>query len=164
MTTAQLVSLDEYMQTSYEYDAEYVEGRIVQRAMPQKQHSQMQGFLLIRLSSLGKPLGYRVWPEQRVQTQAEHCRVPDLCVTKGVPDENVFTSPPFLCIEILSPDDKALEVRAKVDEYLAFGVPFVWVIDPVRRCGDIHTKTGIERVDDGIFRAGEIEVNVQNVD
>ena len=105
MTTGQLVSLDEYMHTSYEHDAEYVEGRIIHRAMPQKPHSKMQKFLLMRLAAVGGPLGYEVWPEQRVQTQSDHCRVPDLCVTKGEPDENIFTSPPFLCIEILSPDD-----------------------------------------------------------
>jgi hypothetical protein len=44
MTTAQLVSLDEYLHTSYEHDAEYVEGRIVYRAVPQKPHSKKRGF------------------------------------------------------------------------------------------------------------------------
>ena len=33
-----------------------------------------------------------------------------------------------------------------------------------RLCGEIHTKTGIERVENGIFRAGEIEVNLQDLD
>jgi Uma2 family endonuclease len=164
MTTAQLVSVDEYLHTSYEPDAEYVEGRIVHRAMPQQPHSEMQGFLVRILYAVGKPLGYRVWPEQRLQTRPDLFRVPDLCVTKGRPNEKIYTSPPFLCIEILSPDDKAVDVRAKVDEYLAFGVPYVWVIDPESRRGEVHTKAGIERVQDGIFRAGEIEVNVENLD
>lgn len=164
MNTAQLVSIDDYLHTSYEYDAEYVEGRIVCRTVPKKSHSEMQSFLDRTLYAVGKPLGYRVWPEQRVQTRVDRFRIPDLCVTLGEPDEEVFTSPPHLCIEILSPEDRVVDVRARVDEYLQFGVAYVWVVDPESRRGDVHTRAGIHRVDDGIFRAGDIEVNVQNVE
>lgn len=164
MSTAQLVSVGEYLHTSYEPDAEYVEGRIVYRAMPQLPHSEMQSFLDRTLYAVGKPLGYRVWPEQRLQTQPDRFRIPDLCVTKGRPNEKTLTSPPFLCIEILSPEDRAVDVLAKVDEYLAFGVAYVWVIDPESRRGEIYAKTHSERVEDGIFRAGDIEVNLQNLD
>ena len=31
---------------------------------------------------------------------------------------------------MLSPDDKLAEVRKKLDEYRAWGVPHVWLVDP----------------------------------
>jgi Uma2 family endonuclease len=163
--TTHLVSVEEYLHTSFEHDAEYVEGRIVYRSVPKKPHSKMQAFLLLKLHGIGRPLGYKVWPEQRIRTKASPARyrVPDLCVTFGEPDEDVFTDPPYLCIEILSPDDLAAEVSAKADEYLALGVPYVWVVDPVSLNGETRTRDGIERVSDGRFRAGVIEVDLQEL-
>lgn len=45
MSTTQLVSVDEYLHSTYEPDAEYVEGRIVHRALPKKPHSEIQTYL-----------------------------------------------------------------------------------------------------------------------
>src|SRR5437660_588879 len=105
MSTAHLVSVEEYLHSAYEPDAEYVAGRIIQRAMPQKPHSKMQSYLDRTLYDVGHPLGYEVWVEQRLRTHAnpDHYRVPDVCLTFGEPEENIFTEPPFLCVEILSP-------------------------------------------------------------
>jgi hypothetical protein len=65
----------------------------------------------------------------RVNADPPRYRIPDLCVTFGEPDDDIFTAPPSLYIEILSPDDAAIEVREKIDEYLDFGVSYVWVIN-----------------------------------
>lgn len=165
MAITELVSVDEYLHSSFEHDAEYVEGRIVPRSMPQKPHSKMQSYLDRTLYQVGQLLGYQVFPEQRIRTQASPARyrVPDLCVTQGEPPENVFTEPPFLCVEILSPDDTALDVWNKVREYLAFGVAYVWIVDPDSGTGEIHSAEGTERVEDGTFRAGEIEIHLEGV-
>jgi Uma2 family endonuclease len=162
MATTELVSVEEYLHSSFEYDAEYVEGRIVPRSMPQKPYSKMQRDLLRMLCPAGDPLGYEVWPEQRIRTQRTPARyrVPDLCVTQGEPDEDIFVDPPFLCVEILSPGDPAIEVLAKIREYLAFGVAYVWIVDPETGTGEIHSPDSSARVEDGIFRAGEIEVRL----
>ncbi len=162
MATTHLLSVEEYVHSTFEPDAEYVEGRIVPRSVPQKPHSKMQGYLDRTLYQVAHPLGYEVWVEQRIRTRLDpaHYRVPDLCVTRGEPAEDIFTEPPFLCVEILSPDDTAVEVRSKVHEYLAFGVAYVWIVDPNTGRGEIHTSGGIERVENGRFHGGEIEVHV----
>ena len=162
MATTEMVSVEEYLHSSFEHDAEYVEGRIVPRSMPQKPHSKMQRYLLRMLCPAGDPLGYEVWPEQRIRTQRTPARyrVPDLCVTQGEPSEDVFTDPPFLCVEILSQSDAAVEVWAKIREYLAFGVAYVWIVDPNTGTGEIHSPEGTERVENGKFRAGEIDVHL----
>ena len=165
MATAELVSVEEYLHSTFEPDAEYVEGRIIPRSVPQKSHSKMQGYLDRTLYQVAHPLGYDVWMEQRLRTQPDpaHYRVPDICITRGEPAEDVFTEPPVLCVEILSPDDAAVEVRAKVREYLAFGVACVWIVDPTTGTGEIHTRDGIARVEDGIFRAGDIEIDLKKL-
>jgi Uma2 family endonuclease len=165
MATTHLVSIEEYLHTSFEHDAEYVEGRIVYRPVPKKPHSRTQSFLDRTLFVIGQRLGYKVWPEQRIRTQANppRYRVPDLCVTFGEPDEDVFTAPPYLCIEIWSPDDVAAEMSAKAVEYLAFGVSYVWVVDPVSTGGEVYTRGGIEQVGDAWFRAGELEIDLREL-
>jgi Uma2 family endonuclease len=60
--------------------------------------------------------------------------VPDISVFW--PDEPAFAfpdHPPLVVIEILSNDDRATAVRAKLDEYRAWGVPHVWQVDPYLR-------------------------------
>jgi Uma2 family endonuclease len=163
MATTNLVNVEEYLHSTFEHDAEYVEGRIVYRAVPQKTHSKTQSFFDRTLHQVGHPLGYHVFVEQRLRTQHNPARyrIPDVCLTFGEPDEEIFTTPPFLCVEILSPDDVALELRMKVAEYLRFGVRFVWVVDPVSLTGDVHTVERIDRVPDGVFRADQIEVDIR---
>ena len=165
MGTTHLVSVEEYLHSVYEPDAEYIEGRISPRSVPQKPHSKMQGYLDRTLYGVAHPLGYEVWVEQRLRTQPNPARyrVPDICVTLGEPPEDVFTEPPFLCAEILLPDDTAVEIHTKVEEYLAFGVEYVWVIDPSARTGEVHTRSGIQRVDNGVFNAGEMKVDVRKL-
>jgi Uma2 family endonuclease len=42
-------------------------------------------------------------------------------------------SPPLIAIEVLSPDDRLTAVREKLQEYRAWGVPHVWLVDPHSR-------------------------------
>lgn len=53
--------------------------------------------------------------------------------------KQVFRSPPFLVIEILSKDDREPELLEKIHDYLDCGVRYVWVIDPARRTCRVHT-------------------------
>ena len=41
-----------------------------------------------------------------------------------------FPGPPDLAIEVLSPDNRAGDVRAKIADYFAAGTRLVWVVDP----------------------------------
>jgi Uma2 family endonuclease len=50
--------------------------------------------------------------------------------TSSPPTEQILTRPPFICIEVLSPEDRWPRVQQRIDDYLAMGVPYVWVLDP----------------------------------
>lgn len=45
---------------------------------------------------------------------------------------------PDLAVEVLSPTDERAEVAAKIADYLAAGVPVVWVVDPATRTTTIY--------------------------
>jgi len=51
-------------------------------------------------------------------------------VVLGEPDGQIFRQPPFICIEILSKDDRMTEMQQRINDYLARGVSYVWVLDP----------------------------------
>jgi Uma2 family endonuclease len=165
MVTAELVTAEQYLHTSFEHDAEFVEGRIVERPAPCWEHSSMQGFLIERLWLLARNADLYAVPEQRVRTGPERCRVPDLCLAaKPAPEDcGIVTTPPYLCVEILSPEDTAVETLEKVREYLGFGVSWVWVIDPVSLAGQVHGPAGITAVDNRIFFTDRFEIDLTGV-
>jgi Uma2 family endonuclease len=47
--------------------------------------------------------------------------------------EGYFLIPPDIAVEVLSPDDRRKDVRAKIKEYLFYSVPLVWLVDPETR-------------------------------
>jgi Uma2 family endonuclease len=83
--------------------------------------------------------------EQGVRTRPDRLRVPDVCLLTAKPagpvGRRIVTEPPYLCIESLSPEDTAIATMAGVREYREFGVEWVWVIEPVSRQGEVHSRT-----------------------
>ena len=133
MATSSLVSVSEYLSTSYRPDCDYVDGVVLERNLGEYDHARLQGEVFAYFHARRKEWGLRVVPEQRVQVSPTRFRVPDVCAVLGEPAEQIFKTPPFICIEILSPDDRFSEMRQRVEDYLAFGVPYVWILDPATR-------------------------------
>src|SRR5205814_4769149 len=105
--------------------------------------------------------GIHVFPEQRVQVSRTRFRVPDICVVAGAePDEQIFTKPPLLCIEILSPEDTMTRMQERIDDYLRFGVPHVWVLDPRTKRAYDYTASGMYECKDGVLRMDNPKIAV----
>lgn len=99
--------------------------------------------------------------EVRVQVRPGGFRVPDVCVTVGEPGEEVLTKPPFICIEILSPEDRMSRVEVRINDYLAMGVPYVWVFDPETRQAYAATAaTGLQEVKTGLLKTENPSIEV----
>ena len=159
MPTTALVSVEEYLETSYRPDCDYVKGVVEERHVGQREHSGVQESLLAWYRARRGKLGLRAFPEQRIQVVPGRYRVPDVSVVPlPSPKESVFTTPPFIVIEILSPDDTFPKLQERLDDYLAMGVPNIWVIDPVsRRAWHIVPAGHLEALD-GILRSADDEV------
>ena len=161
MGAATLVSVEEYLSTSYSPDREYLDGRIVERNLGEKTHSSIQGNIFYYLRSRRKELGIKVYPEQRVQVSPTRFRIPDVTVVKASQFQGeIFKNPPHLCIEILSKDDTMVYMQEKIDDYLNFGVPFVWIINPRLRKGYVATKSGLVEASSGVLETSDPEIQV----
>jgi Uma2 family endonuclease len=151
MERGTLISVAEYLSTSYRPDREYLEGQLLERNVGEKDHSKVQMLLSAYLHNRRNTLWIHVFPEQRVQINPQRFRVPDVCVVSGdEPEEQVFTSPPFLCIEILSKDDRMTEMQERIHDYLSFGVRYVWVIDPRTQKGYVHASGSSHEATDAL--------------
>jgi len=141
--TVTLVPVSEYLHTAYEPECDYVDGVLEDRNVGGKTHAKAQKKLLLYLEQRHEAWDIFVAPELRVQIGPTRFRIPDVCVTRGPePDEEILTMPPFLCIEILSPEDRMSRMQVKIKDYLEFGVQYVWVVDPLTRQGWVYTSDG----------------------
>ena len=80
MATGSLVSIEEYLSTSYRPDRDYVDGVVMERNSGEDDHARLQGKLVAYYDRRGKQWGIRVVPEQRVQVSSSRFRIPDVCV------------------------------------------------------------------------------------
>jgi Uma2 family endonuclease len=161
MEAATLISVEEYLSTSYSPDREYIDGRIVERNLGENTHSTIQANLIHYLMARRKELGVRVRPEQRVQVSPTRFRVPDVTVVKTSQAQGeIFTNPPHLVVEILSKDDTMVYMQEKIDDYLRFGVPYIWIINPRLRKGYTATTAGIVEAASGFLETSDPEIRV----
>ena len=88
-------------------------------------------------------------------------RVPDVCVyLEREPQEQVFRTPPFLVVEILSKDDRPGDIQEKVRDSPEFGVVYVWVIDPGAHNAHVFTPDAGSEVSDGVLRTAEPAIEI----
>jgi Uma2 family endonuclease len=152
MGTSLLVSEQEYLTTSYEPDCEYDEGVLLGRNVGEQPHSLIQTALASFLYERRRRFGIRVITGQRIRIAARKYRIPDVCVyLQPAPRDRVPNTPPFIAIEILSPEDRMSQTRTKIDEYIAFGVAYVWLIDPEARRADVYTALGFYEAKYGVL-------------
>jgi Uma2 family endonuclease len=161
MGAATLVSIEDYLSTSYSPDREYIDGRIVERNLGEKTHSSIQGNIFFYLRSRCRELGVKAYPEQRVQVTPTRFRVPDVTVVEtSQHQDEIFRNPPHLCIEVLSKDDTMEYMQEKMDDYLNFGVPYIWIINPRLRKGYVATKAGIVEAASGFLETRDPDIPV----
>jgi Uma2 family endonuclease len=162
MGAATLVSVEEYLNTSYRPDCDYVDGVVEERNLGERDQSRLQHRLERFLGALEDRLGIFVLPQQRVQVKPTRFRIPDICVMRSPTDEQIIRTAPFLCIEILSPRDTVAGTQERVDEFLRMGVSFVWVINPKTRDAYIYTPDGrIEHNKDGFLYTNDPDIQVR---
>ncbi len=164
MSTATLVSVEEYLATGYRPDREYLEGEIKERGSGEYDHARLQSKLMLYFGIREAELGVTGIVEQRVQVRANRFRVPDFCLlSANAPREQIIHTPPLLAVEVLSPEDRIADMQDRVDDYLAMGIPAVWVIDPNRRRAWIHSHLGVEEAKRGELKAPGIEVHLRDL-
>jgi Uma2 family endonuclease len=125
------VPVEIYLRSSYEPDAEYVDGVIEERPVGENDHSAWQLAILKWFLQHEKDWNLRLRPELRIQVAATRFRVPDVTLLdRAQPIEQIVTHPPLAVFEVLSPEDTIQRLKRKLEDYRIMGIPEIWVIDP----------------------------------
>jgi Uma2 family endonuclease len=158
MSTAALMSVDEYLRLTEKPNCEYRDGSVSPKAIPTILHSIIQYALVTLL----RRLGVFAFTELAVRISATRYLVPDVCVVGDLRGPYP-TEPALLCCEILSPNDRLGAMIARCEEYHAWGVPFCWIIDPVKRTAwEYHASLEPVRATETL-RAGDLWVNLEEL-
>lgn len=141
-TPSKSLTLEEFLQLPETQPAsEYIDSQIMQKSMPQGEHSTIQGELIITINAVTKPEKIaRAFPELRC-IFAGRAIVPDVAVfrweriprneTGGI--ANIFALAPDWIIEILSPGQSQTKLIAKILHSLKHGTQMGWLIDPTEK-------------------------------
>jgi Uma2 family endonuclease len=141
--TIPVVSLDEYLHTTYEPDVDFVDGHIEERNLGEIDHADLQTIIATIFRVHQKDWKVKAYTEVRVQVGPRRFRVPDVTVVEtGRPRTRIIREAPLLCIEVLSPEDRWVRVQRRFQDYLEMGVREVWVFDPETRTAYVLRREG----------------------
>jgi Uma2 family endonuclease len=147
-TTPTLLSIDHYLRTSYHPDADYVDGEIEERNLGEYDHAKLQTLFAFLFTLHEDAWAIDPVVEQRIRVSPTRVRVADIAILLAdAPREKVTATPPLLCIEILSPEDRLSRVKVRLADYLAMGVQNIWLIDPIRRSAFTFNASGLHEAD-----------------
>ena len=154
MTTAErLITVDEFSTLPDPPEGgkmELVDGRVVTMPPVGRKHGVVVGRLgralgnfadQHALAEVALGAGFRLFPDR------ELVRAPDVhsVATERLgefSDEGLYDSFPDLAVEVLSPDDRDVDMSEKVYEYLAAGTRRVWVVRPKTKSVTVHRPDG----------------------
>ena len=128
MSKVGLVSVEEYLRCSEKPNREYRDGVLYAKAWPTTSHALIQ----FAVATMLRNVGLEAVLEVTVKLLPTKYLVPDV-IAAPVLEGPYPTAPVLLCCGILSSEDRLGSMLAKCEEYHAWGVPFCWVIDPVKR-------------------------------
>jgi Uma2 family endonuclease len=142
-TLAEFLALPETKPAS-----EFIDGKIIQKPMPQGQHSAIQGELVTVINASIKPNRIAwAFPELRCSFRNRSI-VPDVVVftwehlatNEDGTIANQFTTAPDWTIEILSPEQTTTRVTRNILHCLAHGTQIGWLIDPNEKLIFTYTR------------------------
>jgi len=154
MTPVTVVTEEEYLRTSYDPDVDFVDGVLEERNVGESDHSILQGEIMRWVMNHCQPLGLFAVIELRTRIRSDRFRIPDVVIVRKVPRTRVLETAPLVAIEVLSPEDRLSRMQQRIDDYLAMGTPYVWVIDPESRRAWVYREGSIEESKDGNLKAG----------
>lgn len=160
-TAPALMTMEQYLSTSYSPDVHFIDGEIEERNVGEKDHGRLQNMIGAWFDAREIALSLDTITEMRMRVTASRVRVCDVAVfSAGAPDEQVAATPPLICIEVLSPEDRLSRAIKVLEDYRAMGVPNIWLIDPQERLAYAFGQSGLQQQQDLVLRASEVAVEL----
>lgn len=157
-----LISEQEYLDTTYRPDCDYVDGFVLERNVGSPPHARLQSLILNYLMARESQWSIQAIAECRLKIRGRKYRVPDVMVlAAGAPlPEDFIEQPPLLCIEVVSPKDRMPNLVERAGDYLTLGTPITWIFDPKKKKSWIYSDQGTVESSDTILRHGPIELPI----
>ena len=142
------ITIDEFLRRDYENEreCEFVDGVLEERTGGEVAH----GLLHVEVAawfwkrrrdwSINCLMSHSMW------VSGTRIRVPDIVITNDRLREDIRTTPPLLCVEILAPEDAAVRLLARLCDLAGMGVRHIWLLNPADRTGFTYTEKGLEPV------------------
>ena len=127
-----LVSVDEYLNTSYEPDMEFVDGVLVEKGMPTIPHNFLGRLLLVWFMQYEEQFRFTALYDVRTQIiERARYRLPDIMLCpRPLPQGRIVNAVPWVVIEIVSPDDTVNKTQDRFFDYAGVGVQHILQMDP----------------------------------
>jgi Uma2 family endonuclease len=147
----QKTTLEELLQSPDRGRYELVHGRLVEVPVgnwANRVAFRLSGVLDAHCNRTGQGEGFSSEQYYRCFGDDFHARKPDASVIRRerLPADwllgGSFSIPPDLAVEVISINDVAGEIEAKVEEYLDAGVRLIWVIYPETRTAMVYRADG----------------------
>jgi len=158
------VPVEVYLRSSFEPDAEYVDGEIEERPVGAYDHAAWQEALLVYFREHNQEWNIRVKAELRVQVAETRFRVPDITVLdRDEPIEQIVTHAPIAVFEVLSPEDVMARMLTKLADYERMGIRGIFVIDP-KGSKYRFAKGSLTPVPLGPTACGRLTINFEEIE
>jgi len=161
-----ITTADELLRATGVGRCELVRGELRRMIPPSYEHGRIANRIGYRLTLHveSKGLGTVVAAETGflIARRPDTVRAPDAAFVRAEraagPARGYYPGAPDLAVEVLSPDDRPGEVRAKVEEWLQAGAGAVWVVDPESRTVVVHERLRDPVVlrDTDLLRGGDV--------
>ena len=151
---------------------EQIDGHLVERALPNRDHARVQYAITTLLRSQAGIHACEVWQEWTLDEsdKSKHnWMTPDVLVaSQSAPlaASGHLLPPAILAVEVLSPDQTMAQMRIKALRYFRWGVDSVWIIDPESRSAVTMTASqpGMgEPILEGTLEAGPMQIDLRDI-
>jgi Uma2 family endonuclease len=160
------ISLEEYLGQTYEPECELISGELISKPVGTLDHSHTAKIIERLLDEFGRRGLGRAERELSV-LKGQDIRIPDIVFfdLDARIERGTLSDPPILCVEVLSPSQYPSELFAKCEAYHAWGVPYCWVVDPLKRCAwEYHKDEPVRLIsDNGSLTAGQIGIEISRI-
>lgn len=140
MVTTSSMTAEEFAQLHDDYwRFELIRGEVLRMSPAGGRHGRLTSAIVGPLINHGDGIvyladtGYLLARDPDVVLAPDAAFVRDERIPTGDAEIGFLELAPDIVLEVISPNDRASDVMAKVSEYLRAGVELLWVVDPERR-------------------------------
>src|ERR1700733_826671 len=160
------IGVEEYLGLSFDDrpERDYVDGAVVERALPTVVHSRVKALLALLFEPLSKRVRLTMMLGLRLQIEPRLFRIVDFAIYLGArPEGRCATTPAFVSLEIVSADDCFVDLTERLEDYRRWGVPHGWVGDPQLKRLYEYTEAGLLQYASLRLPEFDFEISVQEL-